>query len=93
MLGNPAGNTAISQSAHSQLLRRELVIKGIWNSHFGSTPINEWEYTVAMMDAGTFECQDLISHRTNIDELPELIDKIYNRKVISCKTLYVADLD
>lgn len=93
LLGNPAGATSISKDAHSQLLRRELVIKGIWNSHFGASPINEWEYTIAMMDAGTFTCQDLITHRAGIEALPELVNQIHDRTVVTCKTLYVSDLD
>ncbi len=93
LLGNPAGNTTITLKAHSQVLRKELNIKGIWNSHFGGTPINEWEFTVAMMDAGKFECQDLISHRADIEEIPVLIDKIFKREVVSCKALYLAELD
>ncbi len=93
LLGNPAGNTAISLKAHSQLLRREINIRGIWNSHFGGTPINEWEFTVEMMDAGLFTCQDLISHRADIETLPTLVDQIFKREVVACKALYVSGLD
>jgi len=32
LLGNPAGNTQISQKAHSTILRKELTISGIWSN-------------------------------------------------------------
>ena len=93
LLGNPAGNTTITQGAHSQLLRKEVVIKGIWNSHYGNVPINEWRYTVEMMDKGLFTCEDLISHATGLDGLPALIDQVKNREINACKVMYSAKLD
>lgn len=93
LLGNPAGNTQISQKAHSLLLRREVTIRGIWNSHFSDMPINEWRYTVDMMDSGAFQCEDLVSHRCSLDEIPGVIDDIRNRRISSCKVLYLAEKD
>lgn len=91
LLGNPAGDTQISLKAHSTILRKELEIKGMWNSHFSNTPINEWTYTVKMMDSKTFECEDLVSHKLSLEELPSFIDKMKNKQVISCKVLYSAE--
>ena len=93
LLGNPAGDTTITQQAHSLLLRKEVVMKGIWNSHYGNVPINEWKYTAQMMDAGVFTCEDLISHTTGIDGLPALIDQVKNREVNACKVMYSARED
>lgn len=91
LMGNPVGNTQISQKAHSQLLRKEVDISGIWNSHFGDSPINEWRYTVEMMDSGKFVCADLISHRVGIEEVPSLVEGIHNRSLSICKALYVSE--
>lgn len=90
LLGNPAGNTQISLKAHSTILRKELEIRGMWNSHFANEPINEWKYTVSMMDSKAFVCEDLVSHALSLDELPSFIDKMHNKQVISCKVLYKA---
>jgi hypothetical protein len=35
--------------------------------------------------------EDLITHRSNLEDLPQLCDDIYTRKVSICKALYVAD--
>lgn len=93
LLGNPAGNTQISQKAHSTLLRREVTIRAIWNSHFSDMPINEWRYTAAMMDSGAFTCDDLVSHRSGLEVIPQLIDDVKNRRIQSCKVMYTADQD
>lgn len=93
LLGNPAGDTQISQASHSLLLRKEATVTGTWNSHFGNYPINEWHYTVEMMDAGKFTCSDLISHRVPLKDLPSLVDNIKNHSVSVCKAMYVSALD
>ena len=92
-VGNPAGNTQISQSAHSQLLRKKVTISSSWNSHFGNSPINEWKYTVEILDSGKFICSDLISHRVGVEDIPALFDGIKNRTISICKALYVSGPD
>ena len=90
-MGNPHRDSTIKLSQHSAILRKELKLQGIWNSHYADTPTNEWDYTVKMMDAGIMKVEDLITHRSNLEDLPQLCDDIYTRKVSICKALYVAD--
>jgi len=88
MMGNPHRDTTIKLHQHSQILRKELTIQGIWNSHYAQSPINEWHYTVKMLDAGIMQVEDLITHRSDLEDLPQLCEDIYNRKVSICKALY-----
>ncbi len=64
LMGNPHKDTTIKLSQHSQILRKELTLQGIWNSHYSGLPINEWHFTMRMMDEGTVQVLDLISHRS-----------------------------
>lgn len=88
LMGNPGKDTGIKMSQHSQILRKELTIKGIWNSHYSDFPINEWKVTVDNIDNGKMVVTDLITHKCSLDELPNLCDDIYNRKVTICKAIY-----
>lgn len=90
LMGNPASNTQISSKAHSTILRKEIEIVGMWNSHFFNTPINEWEYTVKMMDRQVFKCDDLVSHTLRLEELPSFMEKMHNGQITTCKVLYKA---
>jgi L-iditol 2-dehydrogenase len=90
MMGNPHKDTTIKLAQHSQILRKELELRGIWNSHFAATPINEWVYTVKMLDEGKMKVLDLISHRASLDELPRLCEDIYKQRVSICKAVYSA---
>ena len=87
LMGNPSGDTTITRVNHSSILRKELVIQGIWNSCYSSTPINEWQYTVSMMDSGMFVSEDLVTHRVGLEELPNLCEAIHNREVSICKAI------
>lgn len=87
MLGNPHRDTTIPLASHSQILRKEIHIQGIWNSHYAATPINEWHYTVKMMDEGKMHVADLVTHTCSLAQLPGLCRDIYEQKVSICKAL------
>lgn len=91
LLGNPNKNTEIQLENHSQILRKEIEIYGVWNSYYASTPLNEWKYTVQMLDEGKMKVGDLVTHTAGIEEIEQLFRDIYNHKVTICKAMYSAD--
>lgn len=93
MMGNPHRDTTIKLSQHSQILRKELRITGVWNSHYLDSPVNEWHYTMKMLDEGRMQVLDLITHRSDLDGLPQLCRDIYDQKVSICKALYSASAE
>ena len=88
LMGNPHKDTTVKLAQHSQILRKELVLKGMWNSHYAATPINEWAYTVKMLDEGKIKVMDLVTHRASLDELPKLCEDIYKGRINICKAIY-----
>lgn len=88
LMGNPHRDTVIKLSAHSNILRKELTIKGMWNSHYFDLPINEWTYTVRMMDHNKIAVEDLITHRSDIDGVPAMCHGIYDHTLNICKAMY-----
>ena len=90
LMGNPASDTTIKLAQHSQILRKELVLQGIWNSHYAATPLNEWHYTVEKMDSGEMEVEDLITHRSSLEDLPALCQGIFDHSISICKAMFVA---
>ena len=90
LVGNPTSDAKLSLRQHSLILRKELVIRGVWNSMYSDQPINEWHYTVQMLEAGKIHFKDLITHTTDLDGLPSLCDKIHHKEISVCKAMYVA---
>jgi L-iditol 2-dehydrogenase len=88
LMGNPHKDTTIKLANHSLVLRKEVVLQGMWNSHYAATPINEWTYTVKMLDENKMQVMDLISHRASLDTLPKLCEDIHKARVNICKAIY-----
>lgn len=88
LMGNPARDTVLKLSQHSNILRREITLKGVWNSHYLDDTVNEWAFTVRMIDEGKMRVTDLITHRANLDDVPALTRGIYDRSISICKAIY-----
>ncbi len=84
LLGNPMGDTRLPLKLHSMTLRKELTLRGVWNSSRAPYPVDEWAYTVAMMDAGRFTVLDLITDRLTLAQLPQAMTDIRGgaRKIV-----------
>lgn len=87
LLGNPSGDAVIPPAIHSQMLRKELTINGVWNSSRAPYPVNEWAYTVQMLDEGKLQVKDLITGRYSLEKLPSIIAEIHNGKRHEVKTM------
>ena len=63
IMGNPAGNVVLPQATVSQVLRKELTIRGTWNSVHAELPVNEWRVVLQMLAARRLNLHALITHR------------------------------
>lgn len=90
MLGNPHADTRIHLNDHSSILRNEIHLVGIWNSYYCEFPLNEWQLTVKKLETKELKVEDLITHRTSLENLPKLTEQIYKREISICKAIYAA---
>lgn len=89
LLGNPAGETKLPNEIHSMMLRKEVNIHGVWNSSRAPYPIDEWAYTVRMMDEGKLQVEDLITDRLTLRQLPAAMEAIRTGSRKNVKAMYV----
>jgi len=88
IMGNPAGEVRLSQSTISQMLRKELTIRGTWNSRFTELPVDEWRVVLDMLADGRLNLGALISHRLPMSRGVEALEMMrsksqpYNRVVL-----------
>jgi len=80
IVGNPSSDVHLPQKTVSQILRKQLCIKGTWNSHFARLPVDEWRVVVEMLAAGKLNLRDLISHRIPLAEAPSFLRAMYAKK-------------
>ncbi len=67
-MGNPAGDVTLPLATVSQLLRKQITLRGTWNSVFADLPVNEWRVVLDMLAAGRLDLAPLVSHRVRLEE-------------------------
>ena len=61
-MGNPAREMTLSQKGYWHVLRKELTLKGTWNSSYAEKE-NDWKESLKAMAEGKIDVLPLISHR------------------------------
>jgi L-iditol 2-dehydrogenase len=85
-LGNPVGDIHLPKADYWQLLRKQLTIRGVWNSTFGIEQ-NDWDEIIFLIKNEKLKPSCLITHHLHLSELSEGLklmqnDAIYTNKVM-----------
>lgn len=91
LLGNPVNDAIIDKKVYSFILRKQLTLKGTWNSGYSDFPKNEWKMTADAMKNKTLYVKDMVTHRTDLEHLNPLLLKIKNKEIFFCKALIIND--
>ena len=79
LMGNPPGDIKLSQKEYWHILRKQLILKGTWNSVYNQFR-NEWRVAVDAISSGLLDVKPLITHRFALDECAEAFKVLYERK-------------
>lgn len=90
LMGNPARDMTIKQSVYSQILRKEIVMRGTWNSSYNQV-VNDWTATVEAMANGTVEYESLITHRFKLSDCNKALEMMRDKKEFYTKVTFVAE--
>ncbi|MFP3154817.1 galactitol-1-phosphate 5-dehydrogenase [Lachnospiraceae bacterium ZAX-1] len=66
----------LSKQDVDYIMRGELSVGGSWNSFTSPFPGNDWTESIRLYEKHEFTAQDVISHRLNLEEVPEVFEKI-----------------
>lgn len=69
LVGNPASDMALQRDVYWQILRKQLTLKGTWNSSFGHAEEDDWNLVLQAIAAGKIHPEELITHRFGLQEL------------------------
>lgn len=84
-MGNPASDMLLEKGTYWKILRNQLTVKGNWNSSFGHSDDDDWNYVFERLKGNRLHPEQCITHHISFDELNKgllIID--YNFKFI-CK--------
>ena len=79
-VGNPASDMSLPKTTYWNILRRELTLKGIWNSSFTGEETDDWHYVLSRLSKGTLHPEIMISHRLPLDQLRTGLEIMRDKK-------------
>lgn len=87
-MGNPSAEMSLSQKGYWEILRKQLTIKGTWNSSYNDAH-NDWRTSLAAIAARRIDVRPLISHRFPLSRANEAFDMIRQHKEFFNKVMFI----
>lgn len=88
LMGNPLENLNISQKSYWHILRKQLVLKGSWNSMFNSFR-NEWQIVLDLIGSGRLPLENMISHRFKLSQCVKAFELLKNKTEFVNRVIFV----
>lgn len=89
LMGNPSGDIPFSQNLYWRILRKQLTLKGTWNSVYDGTNPSDWTEAVKAIANNEINVEPLISHRFCQDDLMAGLQLMRDHKEPYCKVMTV----
>ena len=93
LLGNPAGEMKLSQDAYWAILRKELHVRGTWNSSRAQLRGNEWQTVLDFVAARRLPLKELITHRVSLEKLPDAFQMMRSKRTFFNKVMFTKNRD
>ncbi len=78
-LGIAYSDITLSEKAFESIFRKELSIKGMWNSYSAPFPGREWTETIRYIKNGRLKLKEMISHRVPLSKTMDAFNMIKHR--------------
>ena len=69
LVGNPASDVVMDKAVYWKVLRRQLTLKGIWNSSYTHSRDDDWHYCIKRLSEGQIHPEHFITHRLALSDL------------------------
>ena len=86
LMGNPSGAVSIDPSSWQNILRKEITLKGTWNSSFAEKE-NDWKESIKAISERKLNIEGLITHRVAIEEIFSALKMMNEHKKFYCKVM------
>lgn len=87
-IGIPNAPITLEQKTYEHFLRQEVAMKGVWNSFSAPFPGDEWRTTLAKMASGDLKWEFMVTHRLQLDLLPNMLAKMIERDEFASKVIF-----
>lgn len=87
LMGNPSGDINLPQAVYWQILRKQLTVRGTWNSSYEGKNDSDWTEAVAALGNNELNVRPLISHLFVQDELSKGLELMRQHLEPYCKVM------
>ena len=89
LMGNPSGDILFTQNVYWRILRKQLTIKGTWNSSYDGLNMSDWTEAVKSIANGEINVSNLISHCYEQERLMDGLKVMCLHKEPYCKVMTI----
>jgi len=87
LMGNPSGDINFSQNIYWRVLRKQLVLKGTWNSSYDGSNSSDWTEAVQALAEKEINVESLITHSFPQEKLLDGLKLMRDHKEPYCKVM------
>ena len=87
LVGNPKGDVELNKQIYWKILRKQLILKGIWNSSYNSK-INDWKKILDLMSKGSIPFESLISKVYPMSDFEDAFDYLRDPSEKKLKVMF-----
>lgn len=87
LMGNPSADITLAQDVYWRVLRKQLTLRGMWNSSYDGANQSDWTEAAEAMARGAVSPERLVSHVFGQDELPRGLDIMRTHSEPYCKIM------
>lgn len=87
LMGNPSGDITLPQDAYWKILRKQLTVRGTWNSKYDGGNPSDWTEAINAIDSKLIDVTPLISHRFRQEDLKDGLTLMHDHKEPYCKVM------
>lgn len=89
LMGNPATDIHLGQDTYWKILRKQLTVKGTWNSSYDGCNVSDWTEAIECLEKGKIVVSSMITHRFNQTNLADALEMMYKHKEPYCKVMTI----
>ncbi len=89
LMGNPSSDITLQQNSYWRILRKQLVVKGIWNSSYDGMALSDWTEAVSALEQKKIKVGHLISNVYNQEHLSDGLELMLWHKKPYCKVMTI----
>lgn len=89
LMGNPSGDINIAQSVYWQILRKQLHLRGTWNSAYDGKNDSDWTEVADALANNEIEAARLITHRVPQNKVMDGLKLMKQHETPYCKVMTI----